>query len=99
VKRKGKDRRRIANVQIAASGEVFKVFTGNGDEKEEYPRIHESAGRGAAAAAGWEGSPVHHAARRIALDTREDNAPTPPFASEENTARRTHDPRPNTRNH
>jgi len=58
---------------------VFKVFTGNGDEEEEYPRIHESADRGAAAAAGWEGSSVHHAARRIAsLDTWEDNAPMPP---------------------
>lgn len=45
-----------------------QVLTGNGDEQEEYPRIHESAdGEEAAAAAGWEGSPpVHHAPRRIA---------------------------------
>lgn len=44
-----------------------KVLTGNGDEQEEYPRIHESADREEAAAAGWEGSPpVHHAPRRIA---------------------------------
>lgn len=46
-----------------------KVLTGNGDEQEEYPRIHESGDReeAAAAVAGWEGSPpVHHAPRRIA---------------------------------
>lgn len=50
-------------------------LTGNGDEQEEYPRIHESAGReeaAAAAAASWEGSPLHHAPRCIAdPDTRE----------------------------
>lgn len=53
---------------------AYGVLTGNGDEQEEYPRIHESADReeaaAAAAAAGWRGSPGHHAPRRIAdLDT------------------------------
>lgn len=54
---------------------VMVVRTGNGDEKEEYPRIHEPAGReeaaaaAAAAAASWEGSPVHHAPKRIAAST------------------------------
>lgn len=52
---------------------AYGALTGNGDEQEEYPRIHELAGRqeAAAAAAGWRGgSPGHHAPRRIAdLDT------------------------------
>lgn len=58
-------------------------LTGNGDEQEEYPRIHESAGReeaaaaAAAAAASWEGSPVHHAPGGIAdLDTRANTCPS-----------------------
>jgi len=47
------------------------VLTGNGDEQEKYPRIHESAGREeATAAASWGGSLVHHAPERITdLDT------------------------------
>ncbi|EFN73745.1 hypothetical protein EAG_03074 [Camponotus floridanus] len=57
-----------STIILPAVHEERQVLTGNGDEQEEYPRIHESAdGEEATAAAGWEGSPpVHHAPRRIA---------------------------------
>lgn len=74
--------RREKGEERKAIGEMARSLarlTGNGDEQEEYPRIHESAGREeATATASWEGSPpVHHAPRCIADPDTRDYTPPP----------------------